>query len=229
LGFLVAATLLLSGCPLTDHYAIEKDDAVGAGSSIGTEAGGNSGVSSARGGGAGDGMPGTSGTSANDASGGFGVGERAGAGGNNGSRASGCVSVAKQGHEYVFCFSPSTQAEARAYCNDHGTTLAVIEDQAENTWIANEFSAEYGGESPRAFIGANDVSNEGEWRWADGVTFWRSGAPASGRYANWASGEPNDSSPSTGASEDCLSIGFSDATWDDVSCTAELPYVCEPR
>jgi hypothetical protein len=108
-------------------------------------------------------------------------------------------------------------------------TLAVIEDQAETAWIARTFSAQYGGDSVRAFIGANDVSTEGEWHWADGVTFWRGGQVVSGHSANGAAGQPNDSSPLSGASADCLSIGLSDGAWDDVSCTDELPYVCEPR
>ncbi|HYQ17426.1 MAG TPA: lectin-like protein, partial [Polyangiaceae bacterium] len=80
-----------------------------------------------------------------------------------------------------------------------------------------------------ALIGANDVATEGEWRRADGVTFWRDGAAVSGNYANWAAGQPSDPNTTAATSEDCLSIVSADGTWNDVSCDAELPYVCEPR
>jgi hypothetical protein len=106
-------------------------------------------------------------------------------------------------------------------------TLAVIEDQAENAWITKTFSGLYPGPSPHGFIGANDVSKEGEWRWANGTTFWRAGAAVSGSYTNWAVGQPNEGP--MGAMEDCLTIGISDGMWDDMSCDSELPYVCEPR
>ena len=109
-------------------------------------------------------------------------------------------------------------------------TLVVIEDQAENDWIAKALSERYKGDSdsPRAFIGANDVTTEGEWRWANGNTFRRNGAVI-GQFINWSVGEPNDESPMSVGAADCLTIFLLDGTWADLSCDAELPYVCEPR
>ena len=151
-----------------------------------------------------------------------------GAGGDYVPDADGCVSLTNQGHEYAFCFNLLVQADARANCVDRGMTLAVIEDQAESDWIAKTLLALDSGANMRAFIGANDVTTEGEWRWADGIVFWRNGAAISGRYTNWSDTEPNDESPIEGAA-DCLTSYFSDGTWADLSCDAELPYVCEPR
>jgi hypothetical protein len=217
LSFLSAATLLLSGCPMTDDYRIGNDAVGGAGSNADTQAGGAFDVSPT----GGRGAAGTGDTPWH------GIDAQVAAGGALGT--SGCISRSNQGHEYAFCFGSLVQADARTNCGERGMTLVVIEDQAENAWIAKTLSEQYRGSGTRAFIGANDLSTEGEWRWADGVTFWRKNAVVSGRYANWQAGQPNDSSPANGASEDCLSIGVADGTWDDVSCTAELPYVCEPR
>lgn len=204
----IAVSLLLPGCPLSDGYYIEPPDAHGG---AGMDAGG-AGSSSAAGASVGGSVAGES---------------NIGSGGDDGSGTSGCVSLTNLNHEYVFCFSPLTQAEARTICVDRGMTLAVIEAKAENDWIMSTLAARYSGPSPRAFIGANDMITEGEWRWADGALFWKGGAPVIGHYANWAPGQP-DPGP-MGASADCLSINIADGKWDDVSCTAELPYVCEPR
>ena len=222
LPFLLGATLLLPGCPLTDGYYVVKDDPSNVGSSAGMAAGGEANiVLSGRGGASSAGA--TSG-----AGGKPGAGGASGTGGDNTPDADGCVSVTNQGHEYAFCFTSLIQADARATCGDRGMTLAVIEDQAENAWITATLLQLYSGDSSRAFIGANDVSVEGEWRWADGVVFWRNGAAISGRYTNWSASEPNGESPIAGAA-DCLTIYHSDGTWADLSCEAELPYVCELR
>jgi hypothetical protein len=243
LPLLVMTSVLLPGCPLKDDYYVENEQRGGAPSSGGSEAAGEPAVSnSGRGGvsnasGASNASGEGNAASAGDTSGGGSAAvtssggsaqSTAGAGGDNGTGTGGCISAENQGHEYAFCFGALIQAEARATCGDRGMTLAVIENQAEGAWIAKSFSDQYRGASPSAFIGANDVASEGEWRWADGVTFWRGGAAVSGRYANWEDGQPNDSDP-TGGSEDCLTIGLADGTWNDVSCDTELPYVCEPR
>lgn len=223
---LVAASLLLPGCPLHDDYRTDTADLGAAGSAAGLSAGGGPTLSSS-------GQAGVREVSA--ASGGKGaVGEGgaldpSGLAGDAGSGTSGCVSLGKLGHEYAFCFTPLTQASARANCAVQGMTLAVIEDGVENAWIASNLSGRYTGSSALAFIGANDVSNEGEWKRADGVTFWRAGEAAAGAYANWGEGQPDDASSTTAGSADCLSMALSDGTWDDTSCDAELPYVCETR
>ena len=224
LASLVAAALLLTGCPLKDDYSIAQDNAAGGPENGGTAAGGSPDSSgSGR-----SGASGVSGAGEAASAGSSAAGEGASAGGDNGSGTSGCISLTNQAHEYAFCFSPLSQSRARSNCSNRGMTLAVIEDEAENAWIIQTFSVQYAGDATRSFIGANDVSTEGEWRWADGVTFWRGGAAVSGHYTNWSDEEPNDSSSFTGAA-DCLSIYFADGTWADVSCEAELPYVCEAR
>ena len=219
LTFLVAAALLLPGCPLKDGYYLEPD------STGGTNANGGATVSNSGRGGALD-------VAGESSAGGIpGAGGQSGTGGEPDSGTAGCVSATNRGHEYAFCLGTLTQSSARADCGTRSMTLAVIDDATENDWIAQTLVNLYQGDAVRDFIGANDATTEGEWRWADGVSFWSgdaSGGPLNGRYTNWSDGEPNNESPITGAA-DCLTMYLSDGRWGDLSCDAELPYVCEPR
>src|SRR6185295_18577712 len=68
-----------------------------------------------------------------------------------------------------------TEAESTALAL--GGHLVTINDAAENSWIASQFSQSY------LWIGLNDATVEGSYQWT-------SGAPVT--YTNWASGEPNN-------------------------------------
>ena len=68
-------------------------------------------------------------------------------------------------------------AEANAV--ELGGHLATIEDEAENTWLANTFRNEI----YNAYIGLNDEAVEGEWRWSSGINT---------SFFNWNSNEPNN-------------------------------------
>ncbi|NPE30054.1 PGF-pre-PGF domain-containing protein [Methanococcoides sp. SA1] len=78
--------------------------------------------------------------------------------------------------------------------------LVTITSSDENTFVGSKTSAD-------AWIGANDSSSEGDWRWVTGPEgteesgagrkFYSGkastgGAAVDGEYNNWASGEPND-------------------------------------
>jgi len=207
---LVAPSLLLPACPPHDDYYIQRIDSGSAPAIGGTDAGGAS--TSISGGGNAAGAP-------------------TGSGGGDAAGSSGCVTATNQRETYAFCFSSLIQANARANCGELGMTLAVVNDEPEDAWITSTLSRLYAGESSYAFIGANDVTTEGEWRRADGVIFWRggaNGAAVDGNYANWEAGQPSDAGKAS-ESEDCLTIGIAAGTWNDMSCDTALPYVCEPR
>ncbi len=79
--------------------------------------------------------------------------------------------------------------------------------------------------------GANGIgSTEGTWVWGstnNGITFYKNGAPVSGRYNDWAPGQPDDGG--AGPSQDCAVFDPDlDWHWNDVVCSEQLAsFVCE--
>jgi frataxin-like iron-binding protein CyaY len=104
---------------------------------------------------------------------------------------------------------PQTWANAQAIAQATGGTLATINNPEENTVIA-QFLRDRG--ISTAWIGFNDVAQEGNW-------VWESGEPVT--YTNWNSREPNNS-----GNEDYAQIFASSGRWNDVS-VRNLPGVVE--
>ncbi|MBP6868488.1 MAG: Ig-like domain-containing protein [Candidatus Pacebacteria bacterium] len=93
--------------------------------------------------------------------------------------------------------------------------LATIADSAENAFVAARLTAD-------GWFGASDSGSEGVWKWVtgpeNGTTFWNGASGGSvvvGQYANWNSGEPNDS----GSNEDCAQYYSASGKWNDLPCT----------
>jgi hypothetical protein len=115
----------------------------------------------------------------------------------------GCTTVG----DYIGCSDAVSWESAADLCVAFGASLASIEDATANSAVAA-----FGGER---WIGANDRTSEGTWRWADG-------SPVS--YTQWYSGEPND----YGGNEDCAGINFgATGYWNDYNCSSGLGFVCE--
>lgn len=97
-----------------------------------------------------------------------------------------------------------------------GGYLATLNDAAENSWAYQTF----GMVGSDYFIGANDIANEGAWLWEENdANFWNgdfNGAVVPPWFANWRSGEPNDS----GAQEDCAHVYAGTGLWNDLLCDA---------
>ena len=131
-------------------------------------------------------------------------------------------------YEYIASVGDWDAAEtAAAALTRYGATgyLTTITSEEENDFAA----ARLGG---AGWMGASDVSVEGAWRWVtgpeSGTQFWSgdgSGNTIGGNYANWASGEPNDS-----GNEDCAQfLSGGSGEWNDLPCSGTtLPgYVVE--
>ncbi|XP_072304697.1 putative C-type lectin domain family 20 member A [Eucyclogobius newberryi] len=91
--------------------------------------------------------------------------------------------------------------DARSYCREHYTDLAMIEDETENTAVA---SLQW---SSPSWIGLHREP----WRWSDGST---------STFQNWALGQP-----SSGV-ENCV-VESSVQTWHDAWCANSYPFICE--
>ncbi len=142
-------------------------------------------------------------------------------------------------NEHLYEYIPVTGSiawpdarDAAAQLERYGATgyLATVLSGDENAFIAARLQGE-------GWMGASDQGEEGAWKWVTGpeagMQFWS--GDGSGHlfdqvngYANWNSGEPNNSSD-----EDCaqfLVSGGSSGKWNDLRCTSErvLPgYVAE--
>ena len=133
------------------------------------------------------------------------------------------------GHFYEFVNSPGiawTTARSAALGRDiFGLKgyLTTLTSAAENTFAFSKVQSV-------GWIGASDAAVEGQWRWMDGPEagqlFYQgqspSGAPVSGRYNNWASGEPND------AGNEDYAHYLSNGQWNDYANTTFVQgYVVE--
>jgi hypothetical protein len=125
---------------------------------------------------------------------------------------------------YWFCPGPVDWLTATEHCSAiSARALVRVESAEENAFLVQHLQG-------ASWIGANDRSTEGDWRWStqtsvDGTPFWSgdaSGMPVEFRYSEWPPSEP-----SAGSDEHCASIASSKGEWSDGPCTASMGYVCE--
>jgi hypothetical protein len=137
-----------------------------------------------------------------------------------------CLPFEHDSRTYYRCTEPAEWADARTTCEDAGLQLARVNDQAENDALEGVATED-------TWLGANDITTEGSWRWTDGTAFWMgttTGTPVSGRYENWSTveaGQPDNLQYNGASNADCGIIDSSGA-WADRSCTAVHAYLCEP-
>jgi hypothetical protein len=122
------------------------------------------------------------------------------------------------GHCYFLTSTAQSFSAATSSCTARGAgwNVASIESAAENSFVSSLVG------STEHWLSGSDATTEGSFVWASGGTFWTGGlagsAPA-GAYANFVSGEPNESG-------DCIRM-VSGGQWRDISCTASYRAVCE--
>ncbi len=135
------------------------------------------------------------------------------------------------GHYYEYINTPLIWAEAKSAAEAkklYGMQgyLATVTSSAENDFIYDKILAD-------AWLGATDEAQEGKWIWAcgpeAGIQFWTgngSGSPVNGNYANWNTGEPNNSAGSY--PEHYMEIfGTGNGTWNDLRAGGTRGYVIE--
>lgn len=129
----------------------------------------------------------------------------------------------ENGHYYKM-IGPCTWAEGKAQAESMGGYLAVLDNEAESDWLVRMFRPV----SDVGFIGANDIATEGVWVWDQtGQNFWNGaadGSPAGGLYADWNSGEPNNSGDD---GEDVATVGLSSGGWNDLNVARERYCIVE--
>ncbi len=111
---------------------------------------------------------------------------------------------------------------ARARCVEADTDLAILEDSAENMFVASALGAS-------SWIGLNDRDTEGDYRWVDPATSATAGSSIS--FSNWGVAKPDNCAGGFFGQQDCVRI-LSDGTWDDSDCAGgctegTFAFVCE--
>ena len=96
-------------------------------------------------------------------------------------------------------------------CKEIGRSLASIQNQEENSII----KALINGKNKDFWIGINDISSEGTFKWSDGSAL---------HFTDWATGEPNNANGG-----DCGQLqALKNFKWDDDVCNAHKRYICGP-
>uniref|UniRef100_A0A8D0D003 C-type lectin domain-containing protein n=1 Tax=Sander lucioperca TaxID=283035 RepID=A0A8D0D003_SANLU len=106
------------------------------------------------------------------------------------------------GSFYYISSIKKTWQESRDDCLQKGADLVIINSKEEQKIM---------------WIGLTDSETEGTWKWVDGTPLTKS---------YWDSGEPNDEN-----GEDCVEIKNFDSenSWNDLSCSAPLNWICEMK
>lgn len=130
-----------------------------------------------------------------------------------------CREATLDGSMYLICGGAGIdRAGAHAFCLARGAELLKLESAAEEQRVYEAVT-----EAGSIWLGANDIAQEGDWRWPDD-------SAVSTGYAGWSQGQPNDS----GAGEDCAVLHSGMGAWNDVACdstafdSVPITVVCEP-
>jgi Lectin C-type domain len=131
-------------------------------------------------------------------------------------------------HGYMLCTSKTRNyAQAKQSCAGQDMRLVWLESADENNAVALKVEALT--LEADVLIGATDQVTEGYWFWDGGVQFWKgneNGAPVNGSFAAWAQGNAPDNN-NTG--EDCGVLAPKTGVWNDRSCLANYPFLCEEK
>ncbi len=135
----------------------------------------------------------------------------------------GCTCEWYFGRRYMLCPDKIVYTAAQKACVAAGMRLVRLTSGQENSFL--RLRSQQDG-YPKFHIGATDSAQEGKWVWDDGTQFWNggpTGAAVGGKYAFWASGEPNNQN----GDENCAEIQ-SIQGWNDSVCDFESkPFICK--
>ncbi len=124
-----------------------------------------------------------------------------------------CNAATFDGTGYLFCTTARTWDYADRLYQGYGYLLVSVSDSAEQAWLTST-AASYSS-SKSWWIGANDKSSEGNWRWDSGESW---------SYSNWSSGQPDNGS----GTEDCGNMaGYGSGLWNDEQCWTSLYAIYE--
>ncbi|WAR01299.1 LECG-like protein [Mya arenaria] len=115
-----------------------------------------------------------------------------------------------QGSCYLYGNEPLTFANAQGVCEDSGSHLVDINDEAENTFIkdiARQMTPHYW------FLGLTGSAARNDWTWSNG---------SQPTFTDWVTGQPDGEG-------NCVILhhGYHDYKWTDNPCTRAYYFICE--
>uniref|UniRef100_A0A8C6WHQ0 C-type lectin domain-containing protein n=1 Tax=Neogobius melanostomus TaxID=47308 RepID=A0A8C6WHQ0_9GOBI len=105
--------------------------------------------------------------------------------------------------QYTYISTSKSWEDARSYCRQHHTDLAMIKDKSENTAVAAVLVT-----NQWAWIGLYRQP----WRWSDG---------SDSQFTNWGSGQPNNYA----GNQHCV-WEDNNHKWNDKPCSEKKKFVC---
>ncbi|XP_056008948.1 lectin BRA-3-like [Ostrea edulis] len=119
------------------------------------------------------------------------------------------------GHWYRWDTNERTFTDSQAFCQtlDPNAYVIEVESQSENDWLLS-LTATHCGKPHEYWLNGSDNDDSGSFTWLHGGTITS--------YKNWYGGEPSS------ITEKCIasSTGYN-GVWNDISCSAQRPVVCE--
>ncbi|CAL1527110.1 unnamed protein product [Lymnaea stagnalis] len=129
--------------------------------------------------------------------------------------------IIHSGFCFSFNFTKIPHKDARATCEKHGGTLALVKTPDLQDFLYNQLAHYYNHTHDKVWIGLNDIAAEDKFVWEDGTSL---------NYSNWASGE----GPNSGSiqhvfqhnTEDCVILDVTArGKWHDYSCDHSVVFL----
>ena len=97
-------------------------------------------------------------------------------------------------------------SDARAFCQNLGADLVVINSAEENDFVYDLVMDQETLTEGKSWIGLKKNTDDQKWYWVDGT-------PLEGQYVNWGAGEPNNAR----GNENCVHFD-QPRKWNDNPC-----------
>ena len=121
---------------------------------------------------------------------------------------------------YRYIGKSMTWHDAQNHCNglDHMANLVSLGTEGEAKFVHHFFNEKSGGSYPHYWIGLQDVTKEGDYKWI--------GINRPMTYNNWYPNQPDNTGDS-----DCVEVTTKSGFWNDDRCQYQKqPFICErPR
>ena len=120
--------------------------------------------------------------------------------------------IGTNGYRLIVSSDARTWTDSRKRCAQVGGDIISIRSEEEQMSLIKIIEEKLPGKD--AWLGANDITQEGDFDWSDGTTI---------DFHNWNYGEPNN-----WREEDCTHMAATFGyRWNDIPCSLKKGYICK--